>query len=64
MNKFIGKKTTKSTKKTVKKDIVVEEAPKEVIKKGVQEFIICPRCGWQHSGDTVRCRFCGKKLQG
>lgn len=62
MNKFIGKKTT--TKKTVKKATVQEEAPKEVIKKGTQEFIECPRCGWIHSGDTVRCRFCGKKLQG
>ena len=64
MNKFI-KKTT--TKKTVKKATVKKEAPVEtveVIKKGTKEFITCPRCGWIHSGDTVRCRFCGKKLQG
>lgn len=62
MNKFIGKKTTKATKKTVKKATVIEEAPKEVIKKGVQEFIICPKCGWQHAYGTPKCRFCGKKL--
>lgn len=61
MNKFI-KKTT--TKKTVKKATVKKEAPKEVIKKGTPEFIECPKCGWIHTGDTVRCRFCGKKLQG
>ena len=64
MNKY-NKKTT--TKKTVKKATVKKESPVEtveVIKKGTQEFIECPRCGWIHSGDTVRCRFCGKKLQG
>lgn len=63
MNKFIGKKATKATKKTVKKATVVEEAPKEVIKKGEQEFVICPRCGWQHKYGTTKCRFCGKKLE-
>ena len=62
MNKFIGKKATKATKKTVKKATVIEKAPVEVIKKGEQEFVICPRCGWQHTADTVKCRFCGKKL--
>ena len=66
MSKFI-KKTT--TKKTVKKATVKQEAPVkvetvEVIKKGTQEFIECPRCGWKHTGDTIKCRFCGKKLQG
>ena len=63
MNKFIGKKATKATKKTVKKETVIKEAPKEVIKKGVQEFVICPRCGWQHAYGTEKCRFCGKKLE-
>lgn len=65
MNKFIKKTTTKKTvkKATVKKEAPVEETV-EVIKKGTQEFIECPRCGWIHTGDTVRCRFCGKKLQG
>lgn len=62
MNKFIGKKTVKkTTKKTVK-----VEAPKEVvaevIKKGVKEFVICPKCRWQHKAGTEKCRFCGKKL--
>lgn len=64
MNKFIGKKTVKkTTKKTVKKE-APKEVVAEVIKKGVQEFIICPKCGWKHTADTVKCRFCGKKLGG
>lgn len=65
MNKFI-KKTT--TKKTVKKATVKKEAPVkveetvEVIKKGDKEFVICPKCGWKHTPDTKRCRFCGAKI--
>lgn len=62
MNKFIGK----AAKKPIKKKIAVKkETPKaeiEIIKKGVQEFITCPKCGWLHTADTKRCRFCGKKL--
>ena len=60
MNKFIGKKTT--TKKTVKKATVKKEAPKEVIKKGDKEFVICPKCGWKHTPETKKCRFCGAKI--
>lgn len=62
MNKFIGEKAVKAKKKTVKK-VAVKEEPVEVIKKGVQEFIICPKCGWKHTADTIKCRFCGKKLK-
>lgn len=66
MNKFIGKAEKKPVKRTTKK-IVKKETPKtkevvEVIKKGVQEFVICPKCGWQHGYGTKKCRFCGKKI--
>lgn len=58
MNKFIQKETKKTRKTTTKKPIV-----EEVIKKGEQEFIICPKCGWQHKFGTEKCRFCGKVLK-
>lgn len=61
MNKFIGKKTSKTTKKVSTKAIKPVEKV-EVIKKGEQEFITCPRCGWVHKYGTEKCRFCGKKL--
>ena len=59
MSKFIKK----PTKKVVKKTPVKKEEPVEVIKKGVQEFVICPKCGWQHTYGTVKCRFCGGKIK-
>lgn len=58
MNKFIGKQTKKAPKRVVKKKPVEEE----VIKKGEQEFITCPKCGWLHKFGTEKCRFCGSKL--
>lgn len=68
MSKFI-KKATKKTTKPVKKvakvkvvDVPVDEPQKEVIKKGNQEFVVCPKCGWKHTPDTKRCRFCGVKI--
>lgn len=61
MNKFIKKETKKTRKTTTKKQIV--EVKDEVIKKGEQEFIICPKCGWQHKFGTEKCRFCGKVLK-
>ena len=61
MNKFIQKETKKTRKTTTKKPIV--EVKDEVIKKGEQEFIICPKCGWQHKFGTEKCRFCGKGLK-
>lgn len=59
MNKFTDK-PKKTVKPTVKK--VTKERNGEIIKKGEQTFIICPKCGWQHTIDTVECRFCGAKL--
>lgn len=63
MNKFIGKKATKTTKKATKKVAPLEIKPvAEVIKKGEKEFAICPKCGWKHTPDTKKCRFCGAKI--
>ena len=68
MSKFIKKKATKKVVKTEKpveekvNEIKAEEKPVEVIKKGEQEFVICPKCGWQHPAGTTRCRFCGGKV--
>ena len=25
-------------------------------------IVKCPKCGWIHSIDTVKCRFCGAEL--
>lgn len=62
MNKFIKRETTRVRKKIVLEPTVEVKPEREVVKKGDQEFIICPRCGWQHSATETRCRFCGKKL--
>ena len=65
MNKFIKRETTRVRKKIVLEPTVEVKETKperEIIKKGDKEFIICPRCGWQHSATETRCRFCGKKL--
>lgn len=57
-NKFIDK-----PKKTAKKiNTVVEERKGIIIKKGNKTFVKCPKCGWIHSIDTVKCRFCGAEL--
>lgn len=57
MNKFTDK-----PKKAVKKEVKPIEKHGKIIKKGTQTFVICPKCGWQHTIDTVECRFCGAKL--
>jgi len=64
MNKFIGKKTTKTTKKTTKKEAPLEIKPvaEEVIKKGEKEFSICPKCGWVHPYGTKKCPYCWAKI--
>ena len=70
MSKFIKKKATKKVvKKEVKKvekpvveEKHIEEKPVEVIKKETKEFVECPKCGWKHTPDTTRCRFCGAKI--
>lgn len=57
-NKFIDK-----PKKTAKVEKVAEEKRNGIIiKKGSKKFIKCPKCGWIHSIDTVKCRFCGAEL--
>lgn len=56
-NKFIDKPVE------VKKEVVkVVKKKGEIIKKGEQTFVICPKCGWKHTADTVKCRFCGAEL--
>lgn len=65
MSKFIKKATKKTTKPKKVEEVKVVEVPaepKEVIKKGNQEFVVCPRCGWHHTPDTTKCRFCGSKI--
>lgn len=59
MNKFTDK-----PKKTVKKEISPKKVERhgEIIKKGEQTFVICPKCGWKHTIDTEKCRFCGAEL--
>lgn len=56
MNKYTDK-----PKKTVIK-VEKREIKGEIIKKGNQEFIKCPRCGWVHSLTEKKCRFCGAEL--
>ncbi len=55
-NKFTDKPI--ETKKTVKE----VKRKGEVIHKGNQTFIKCPKCGWIHTSDTEKCRFCGAEL--
>ena len=57
-NKFTDK--PKKVVKTVKKE--VKQRNGEIIKKGEQTFIKCPKCGWIHTIDTIKCRFCGAEL--
>ena len=63
--KKVAKKETKKAAKPVKKTVEAEKPVEtvEVIKKGDQEFVICPKCGWQHPYGTTRCRFCGGKIK-
>ncbi len=57
MNKFTDK-----PKKTRKVKIAEEPKKGEIIKKGSQTFVKCPKCGWIHPITETRCRFCGAKL--
>ena len=57
INKFIDKPIK------IKKEVFkVEKKKGEIIKKGNQTFVKCPKCGWIHTIDTVKCRFCGAEL--
>lgn len=58
-NKFTDK-PKKTAKVVVKKE--TKERNGEIIKKGEQTFIKCPKCGWIHTIDTTKCRFCGAEL--
>ena len=64
-DKTMVRKANKFTDKPVevKKEVVKEVKKKgEIIKKGNQTFVKCPKCGWIHTIDTVKCRFCGAEL--
>lgn len=58
-NKFTDK-PKKTVKPAVKKEVFKRNG--EIIKKGEQTFVICPKCGWKHTADTEKCRFCGAEL--
>ena len=53
-NKFTESSTPKQTKDAKRKG--------EIITKGSKKFIKCPKCGWIHTIDTEKCRFCGAEL--
>lgn len=57
MNKF-----TDTPKKTKQKKVVDKPRSGEVIKKGTQTFVKCPKCGWTHPSTETKCRFCGAEL--
>lgn len=57
-NKFTDKPAKE--KKVIK--VANEKRNGIIIEKGSKKFIKCPKCGWIHSIDTVKCRFCGAKL--
>ena len=61
----------KGRKPRVKKTIILEEKKevnikvkpaRNIIKLGNDEYVICPKCGWQHNVKETRCRFCGSKM--
>lgn len=56
-NKFIDKPVEEK-----KEAVKVAKKKGEIIKKGNQTFVKCPKCGWIHTIDTVKCRFCGAEL--
>ena len=57
MNKFVDK-----PQKTKQKKVVDKERKGEIIHKGSQTFVKCPKCGWIHSSTETKCRFCGAEL--
>lgn len=54
-------KFTETPKKKIEK-VEKREIRGTIIKKGKQEFIKCPKCGWVHSKEEKVCRFCGAEL--
>ena len=50
-------------RKKKKVEVIEEKKPeRNIIKLGNQEFVICPKCGWQHNVEDTKCRFCGSKM--
>ena len=60
MNKFVDK--PKKEKKVTISQIKKITRKGEIITKGKQTFIICPKCGWIHPETEKKCRFCGAEL--
>ena len=64
MNKFIDKKETVSRKKKAVETPKEKQIKAEIVTKGTKQFLICPKCGWQHPFEEEKCRFCGQTLRG
>ena len=59
----MANKFTDKPKKEVKIEKVEEEKRSGIIiEKGTKTFVKCPKCGWIHTIDTEKCRFCGAEL--
>lgn len=57
MNKFTDK-----PKRIRKVKLIEEPKHREIIHKGNQTFVKCPKCGWIHNSTEEKCRFCGAEL--
>lgn len=63
MGDEMANKFTDKPKKTEKVEKVAEKKINGIIiNKGSKKFIKCPKCGWIHTIDTEKCRFCGAEL--
>lgn len=59
----MANKFTDKPKKTEKVEKVAEKKRNGIIiNKGSKKFIKCHKCGWIHTIDTEKCRFCGAEL--
>lgn len=59
----MANKFTDKPKKEVKTEKVEEEKRSGIIiERGTKKFIKCPQCGWVHTTETKKCRFCGADL--
>lgn len=59
-NKFTDEDLTKEKDEEQKN--LSDPCKDNIVKRGKKEFVRCPKCGWLHSLDTKKCRFCGAKL--
>jgi ribosomal protein L40E len=62
MNKFIDKAPTEKTRTRTKQKELMKDV--EIITVGKKQFVICPKCGWKHTLEEEKCRFCGQTLRG